>query len=129
MFQAAISPSAIGLPRPGVSASALPAPKLQTTPTASSSLRVDMLDLPFAVDTPAGDAVVMLVRERERSCDGLLSLAAGGDELGSRRLHIAGFVPGAALQDGGLPVPAPRHAKARERLRHHRCVQRRLRPA
>src|SRR6516164_6916100 len=106
MFQAAMSPSAIGLPSPGVSAAAVPAPRAHASPKternkAKRSLRVDMLDLPFAVDAPAGDAVVMLVRESERSCDRLLGLATGRDELGARGLHVAGLVPSAALQDRG----------------------------
>src|SRR5258706_259523 len=44
-------------------------------------------------------------------------------------LSGAGFVPGAALQHYRAAVPAPGHAKARERLRQHRLLQLRRRPA
>src|SRR6266568_1550865 len=89
MSQALMSASVIGLPRPGVSAIAVPAPKASTRASANSGLRVDMLDPPAAVDAPAGDAVVVLVGERQRACHRLLGLAARGHELGAERLHGA----------------------------------------
>src|SRR5258705_2640255 len=101
MFQAVISASVIGLPRPGVSATAVFAPKARaktgiktgTRTSAKSLLCVDMLDPPRVVDAPAGDAVVVLVRERERARDRLVGLPARGHELGAQRLHVAGLVP------------------------------------
>src|SRR5262245_31774722 len=96
-FHGLMSSSVMLLPRPGVSASAVPAPNTAVRARESRRLRVDMFDLPFAVDAPAGDAVVMLVRECERACDRSFGLAACGHELRTGRLHVAGLVPGAAL--------------------------------
>src|SRR5262245_18579194 len=126
--QAATSASVIGLPSFGDCASAAPAPTAATSSAGSRTLRVDMLDLPARVDAPAGEAVVMLVWEAER-IGRLLGLAARGDELGAQRLHVARFVPSAALDHHRLAVPAPRHAEARERLWMHRPLPRGLRPA
>src|SRR5436190_18655304 len=106
MSHALMSASEIGLPSPGVSAAAALAATPSTSIRATSDLRVDMFDLPFAVDAPAGDAVVMLVGERQQVRERLRGLAAHGDELGARRLYIAGLVPGAALQHHRLAVPA-----------------------
>src|SRR5262245_21070898 len=127
MSQADSSCGVMSLPRPGPSARAATTAKTSAAP-ARRSLRVDMLDLPFGVDRPAGGAVVVLAREREhrRRPRGL---AAMRDDLRPRRLHVAAFVPGAALQDRGAAVPAPGHAEARERLRQHWLLQRRLGPA
>src|SRR5260370_41104442 len=109
MFQAAMSASVIGWPECGDSASAVAAPNASVTTSAGRSLRVHMLDPPGAVDAPAGDAVVVLVRERERRCQWLLGLPAGGHELGAQRLHVAGLVPGTALQHDPPAVPPPPH--------------------
>src|SRR5207302_9159492 len=113
MSQAAMSASVIGLPSRGVSppAAAVAATKASATARARGDLRVHMLDLSLAVDAPAGDAVVVLVGERERTGHRLLGLAPHGDELGAGRLHAAGFVPGAALQHRRLAVPVPRHVE------------------
>src|SRR5262245_5690193 len=129
MFQAVMSASVIGLPRPGVSAAAVPAPKASTTARARTGLRIDMLDLPVAVDAPARDAVVVLIGERQRARHRFFGLAARSHELGASGLHVAGLVPGAALQHDRLAVPAPRHAEAGERFWNDRLLQRRLRPA
>src|SRR5262245_38265414 len=135
MSQAAMSASAIGLPRPGLSASATLAasetlaPRRRASPAGSSRLCVDMLDLPLAVDAPAGEAVVVLVGEAERVGHRLLGLATHGDELGAGWLHAAGFIPGTALQHHRLAVPAPGHAEASEGFRMNRPLHRRLGPA
>src|SRR2546429_676983 len=128
MFHAAMSASVMGLPRPGVSALAVPAPKApaakaRATAAAKRDLRVDMLDPPVAVDAPAGDAVVVLVGEAQRVGDWLVGLSPRRHELGPQRLHVAAFVPGAALQHDRLAIPAPRHAEARERLRLNRPLE------
>src|ERR1700693_5365709 len=65
MFQALMSASEIGLPRPGVSAALAGPMASPSSATPASKLRIDMLDLPFAVDAPAGEAVVVLVGEPE----------------------------------------------------------------
>src|SRR5436309_13673088 len=98
MFQAVMSASVIDWPRPSVSAKAVPAPKTSTKAEARTGLCIDMFDLPIARDAPARSAVVVLVGERQRACHRLLGLAARGHELGASWLHVAGLVPGAALQ-------------------------------
>src|SRR5690348_4282855 len=98
MSQAAMSASVTGLPRPGPSADATLAAKQSVSPTVATPrvggilLGVNMLDLPGAVDAPAGDAVEMMVEHRpdRRNC---LQFAALGDEFGAGRLHVAGLVP------------------------------------
>src|SRR6478609_5486220 len=115
IFQAAISASVIGLPSFGDSAATATEPSVTASETASSDLRVDMLDLPVAADAPAGEAVVVLIGE--------------GHRVG-HRLRVSGLVPGAALQHGGLAVPTPRHVEAREGLRMlRRAAQCGLAPA
>src|SRR5260370_4401871 len=116
MFQDVMSASVIGLPSPGVSATAVPAPKASTKASAKTGLCIDMFDLPVAPDAPAGNAVVVLVGERQRACHRLVCLTACGHELGAGWLHIAGLVPGAALQDDPLAIPLPRHAETGERF-------------
>src|ERR1700741_2739924 len=128
MSQARMSASVMVLPRLGDCAVAVPAAKARVAARAIKSLRVHMLDLPFAVDAPAGDAVVVLVDERERVLHRLRALPAQRDDLRARGLRVAGLIPGAALQDDRLTVPAPRHAEAGEGLRLRRALQRRLGP-
>src|ERR1700687_2006997 len=140
-----MSASESGRPSLGDSASAAPAPStrrratrhlvvahvLLGEPAATSpehALRVDMLDLPFAVDPPGRDAVVMLVGEGERCCDRRLGLAALRHELGAQWLRGASLVPGAAQDHGRLAVPPPRHDEAGERLWGHRPLQGGLTP-
>src|SRR6267378_6575248 len=126
MSQAAISAGSMGVPRFGPAAKAALDPRPSARAMAGS-LCVDMFHLPFAVDRPAREAVVVLVREPEHVRD-LLGLAALGHELSAGRLHVAGLVPGAALQYGRTAVPPPGHTEPRESLREHRSLQRRLRP-
>src|SRR6185295_9231730 len=118
--QAAISASVMGLPSLGVSAATAAAPSVRSSEAASKLLRVDMLDLPGAADAPACETVVVLVGECRRVRDRFLGLAPCRHEVLAQRLRVAGLVPGAALQHGGLAVPAPRHVEAGERLRMHR---------
>src|SRR6266853_1609997 len=85
MSQAAMSAGSMGVPRFGPAAKAAPEPRPSARTTAGS-LCVDMFHLPFAVDRPAGEAVVVLVREGQYVRD-LLGLAALGHELVAGRLH------------------------------------------
>src|SRR6185369_5632501 len=110
--QAAISASVIGLPSFGVSAATATGQNVRTSEAASKVLRVYMLDLPGAADAPAREAVVVLVGEPERVGDRFLGFTPCRHEVLAQRLRVAGLVPGAALQHGGLAVPAPRHAEA-----------------
>src|SRR6266705_4833618 len=124
-----ISDSAIGCPSPGPSAIAMPEPSASAKRAAADRcLGVNMFDLPVAVDRPAGDAVVVLVREAQHVRD-LLGFAARSHKLSAGRLHVAGLVPGAALQHGGAAIPAPGDAEPGEGLGEHRRLQRRLPPA
>src|SRR3954466_7539796 len=71
---------------PSASAAAMPA-----------NLSVSMFHLPFAIDRPTGDGVVVLVLEcgwRWRR----VQFAALGHKLGTCRLRIAGVIPCTALQ-------------------------------
>src|SRR5258707_14682467 len=98
MFQAVMSASVIGLPRPGVSATAVPAPKASTKARAKTGLCIDMFDLPVAPDAPAGNAVVVLVGERHRACHRLVCLTRLAQEPGAAWLPLAGPDPRPGLQ-------------------------------
>src|SRR5215831_5278945 len=129
-----MSASDSGLPRlgdgtPGLCAKTALAPNASAAARANWGLRIDMFDFPFAVDAPAGDAVVVLIREGEWSGERLPGLAPRRDEFGTQGLHIAGLIPGAALQDRRLAVPAPRHLEAGEGLVVDRLLQCGLAPA
>src|SRR5205807_2084629 len=134
MSHAAISASVSGFPRPGPSADAALAARQSASPrTPTPRLReillgVNMLELPGAVDAPAGNGIKVVVQHRpdRRNC---LQFAALRDEFGSGRLHVAGIVPGAALQGRGPAVPAPGHAKASEGFAEHWLRQTGLGPA
>src|SRR5262252_11162506 len=128
MSQSARSASLTGFPRPGPSPATAALAKSDTATASARLLPIDMLCLPLIVDGPGGDDVHVSHREGgHRNVD--LGLAAFGEHLGARRLHIAGLVPGAALQHDRLAVPTPGHAEAGERLAQHRLLQRGLRPA
>src|SRR6266852_1333470 len=92
MSQARMSDSEIGWPAPGPSPALGAAKPRARRNRTGNRLCVDMPDLPFAVDCPAGDAVEVLVRERRDGRDAR-RLAAHGHELRARRLRIAGVVP------------------------------------
>src|SRR5882672_12472758 len=126
MSQAASSAAVRGWPRFGPAAPAAFAARASRSAT-HESLGVDMLHLALRIDRPAGDGIEMLVGEAQHGRR-LLRLAADCDKLGSRRLHIAGLVPGATLQHRRAAVPAPQRAKARERLAVNRFLQCSLRP-
>src|SRR5258707_15312930 len=66
MSQAARSEGLTGLPRLGPSAKAAPAASAKAIEMPPSEiLRIDMLDLAFGVDRPAGDGVEVLARESQ----------------------------------------------------------------
>src|SRR4051812_35443781 len=96
ILQAAISASVIGLPSLGDSAATATEPSVTARETASSGLRVNMLDLPVAADAPAREAVVVLIGKGHRVGHRFLGLAPGRHELLAQRLCVAGLVPGAA---------------------------------
>src|ERR1700716_848198 len=122
----ASSASLTGLPSPGRS----PAIAVAAPPSASTSgtttarrLPVDMLELPFVVGGPTRDDVHVPHREGgHRSVH--LGFAALGEHLRARRLHVAGLVPGTALQHDRLAVPAPGRAEPGQGLAEHRRVER-----
>src|SRR6267378_1742799 len=78
MSQAAMSAGSSGIPRFGPAEKAAPEQRPNAR-TMVGSLCVDMFHLPFAVDRPAREAVVVLVREGQEGRD-LLGLAALGHE-------------------------------------------------
>src|SRR6516165_4549451 len=128
MSHGAMVAASNGLPRLGPSANAAPAARQRASQAAViGALCVNMFDLPHAVDPPAGDRVEVLVQNRPDWRD-RLQLTTFGDKFRAGRLHIAGLVPGAALQDCSTAVPAPGHAEAGKCLAHHRFLQRRIRP-
>src|SRR5258706_14264735 len=93
MSHGLMSASVTGWPRFGPCASAG-----EAASTASArNLRVDMAHLAFRVDRPARDGIAMLIG-KTRHREGRRGLASRGDELGARRLRVAGLIPGAALQ-------------------------------
>src|SRR5580704_7339227 len=99
-FQALTSASETGLPRCGASA-ARTANDVNTTAEkrrAHGALGIDMLDLPFAVDAPGGETVVVLVGKRVRALHRLFGYAAHRHEIGAQRLRCAGIVPGTTRQ-------------------------------
>src|SRR5579871_2011265 len=135
MSHGARSAGVIGFPRfgfkSGPSASAAPAAAIAMMPAAIAriaDLRIDMPDLSLGVDRPTGDGVVVLAGEREHRWR-LGGLAALRYELFAGRLHVAGLVEGAALQDRGAAVPSPRHAEAGEGLGQPRLLEGCLGPA
>src|SRR5256886_7337752 len=127
MSQAASSAGSIGLPRFGPWAKAALEPRASRA-AKIRGLRVNMFHLPIALDRPSRDAVVVLAREA-RYGGNLRGLAARGHDLGAGRLHVAGLVPRAALQNPRTAIPAPGHAEAGKGLAVHRLLQRRLLPA
>src|SRR5437870_5098088 len=128
MSHALASASVIALPNFGASAAkAVPATQ-ETAAAKMMVLSIDMAHRSLGINGPARNAVHMLHREgayRWRAA----RFAALGDEPIARRLQIAPFVGGAALQHHRLPVPIPRHAEARQSLGQHRPLHRRQAPA
>src|SRR3989454_2358999 len=128
--QPAISAAEIGVPRFGAWAKAALEPRASAMSTAAlPRLRVHMFHLAIALDAPARGAVVVLARKGRHVRNRRPGLATVRDDLRAGRLHIAGLIPRAALQDGRPAIPVPGHAEPRERLGVHRLLQRRLPPA
>src|SRR6516164_5803483 len=103
MSHSARSASVTGLPSPGRSAPmAVDAPSASPKGmTTARVLRIDMPDLPFGIDGPARDHIHMSHWECGHR-DVHLGRAPLGEHLVAGRLNIAGFVPGAALQNHWL---------------------------
>src|SRR6516225_10284466 len=129
MSHSARSASVTGLPSPGRSAPmAVDAPSASPKGmTTARVLRIDMPDLPFGIDGPARDHIHMSHWECGHR-DVHLGRAPLGEHLIAGWLNIAGFVPGAALQNHWLAVPTPGHAEPGQRLAQHRRVKRRFAP-
>src|SRR5580704_1953297 len=128
MSQAAASASLIGLPNFGTSAANAALAISANAPATLIVLHVDMADRPLGIDTPARNAIHMIHREG-RDIGRVARLAAFGDELLARRLHITGLVGGAAHDHGRLAAPLPWHAETGQRLGQHRRLKRRQGPA
>src|SRR5438874_1545078 len=120
MSHAEISSGVASCPRFGLSAANATAEAMARPEAAMRrALRVDMLHLALLGNGPGCDGIAVI--------DG--PVAARGDHLLTRRLDVTSFVSGAALQDRRPAVPPPGNAEARQRLRQHRRLQRRRRPA
>src|SRR5258707_3364964 len=129
MSHSARSAGVIGFPRFGLSACAPPMARARVHDSDTKiALRVRMGDLPLGVDRPADDSVEMMVLEPQHRGH-RRQLAAGRNELSARGLGIAALVPGAALQDGCPPAPAPRHAESRASHAHNQPLKAGLGPA
>src|SRR5579885_3085410 len=116
--QAAMSAAVAGLPRCGPSFSpvhAAPPATLRVTAAASAAhrsnardpSRIDIMEPAVLANLPGDDGVVVEIAVA----------AALGDQRRALRLHVAGVVGGAALQDRGPAVPMPAHAEAGEAAR------------
>src|SRR6516225_11151494 len=129
MSHSARSASVTGLPSPGRSAAmAVAAPTASPKGMAIARvLRIDMLDLPFGIDGPARDHIHMPHWEGGHR-DIHLGRAALGEHLVAVRLNIAGFVPGAALQNHWLAIPTPGHAEPGQCLAQHGRIKRGFAP-
>src|SRR5438477_1794674 len=119
MSHGARSAGAIGWPNDGACALAMTAPASSSAALRTADLHIRIGRLPLVVDLPGLDGVKVV----------LAAQAAIGNELRARGLHHAGVVGGAALQLRRAAVPLPSGAEARERLRQHRIVEHRRRPA
>src|SRR5215470_10473863 len=113
MSHGEISAGAIGCPNLAVCADAANEEATRSVAHTARHLSVDIARLPFLIDAPAGDGVVVIEAAQ----------SAGGDKLVARRLYHAGAVDGAALQHGGTAVPLPRGTKAHRRLGQVRALQ------
>src|SRR5579871_3844711 len=69
--------------------------------------------LAIGCDAPRPDRVVVIKK----------ILAPYGEQLGQRRLDVAGFVGGTTLDNGWLAVPSPGQAKARQCPGQDRLLQ------
>src|SRR5262245_37113750 len=106
MSQGARSAGEIGWPNCGACASAGAAPTMSAAASVNR-LSVDIARLSLVVDGPTRDGIVVV---------GAAEAAFGAERL-ARRLHHAGVVGGAALQDRGTAIPLPGGAEAHGRLR------------
>src|SRR5687767_4207014 len=110
MSHGAISSGDMTLPRFGLCANATDENKPSAQAIAKAALCVDMFHLSLLGHAPGRDRIGVVDRPASTISDHFLA----------RRLDVAYVVGRAALQDSGAAVPAPRHAKTRQRLRQYR---------
>src|SRR6187549_3264821 len=97
-----------GTPSPGLSCAAAHASQAnEAAATAKQRSNIDIAHRAGLRDAPALNRVVVIT----------VRGAARADQRGTRRLHGARLVDGAAHQHARAAVPAPWHAKARQRQR------------
>src|SRR3569832_728692 len=109
MFQALTSAGVASRPMPGngsLPCACAPSAAAAMTAASSDSRNLDILHLAVFLHQPGLDAVVVIGRTR----------AAHGAQLRPGRLHVAGLVDRAALDDGGLAVPHPVEVEPRDAL-------------
>src|SRR5262245_3933395 len=121
IFQAAMSASLIGSPKPAegragtgdVGGAAHP-PTIATDTTSEATLCDRIAHLSVGTHRPGKDSVVMLDKARH---------GPGLHDLGDRGLHVAGRVHRAALNDSLSAIPGPAVAKTREALVEDRLFE------
>src|SRR5215469_3186850 len=103
---------------------AVPSPAANANITAQGSfLRVDIGHFPLGVYCPTRDRVKVLAQDGGARRDSL-GLIALSNQCGPGRLHVAGLIRSAALQDHWLAVPVPRHTEPGQGLAEHRRLKR-----
>src|SRR6476659_3017271 len=119
--QAATSAGVAGRPTPGnvvPAKTVIPAQAGIQHAANAALVNLDIAHLPTLAHLPRLDRVVVVDRAR----------AAHRAQLVDLRLHVAGVVHGARLQDRRAAVPHPVDVEAREALRQHRRFQSRRAP-
>src|ERR1700688_4350352 len=86
---------------------------------AADNSRIRIAHLAVGRDPPGPDRVVVVI----------VIVAAHTEEFGQRRLHVSGFVDGAALDHGRLAVPVPGQPETGQRARQYRLLPLRFLPA
>src|SRR5207302_1474743 len=107
------SAAEIGVPRLGLSAPAagVNSSAAITVVVTIDCLGINMAHLAHAVDAPARDGIEVMTGEIGPLAR-RFGFTAQSDEFSARRLHVARFIPGAALENRRGAIPVPRHAKA-----------------
>src|ERR1700730_11330665 len=123
MFQAAMSPSEMGLPKRGLPDWPSATPELAEASSRASAPAPNLCDrifhLPGLAHRPRENSVVMLHEANER---------AGFRDLGHGGLHVAGTVDGAACDLGWAAIPVPDVTEAGQGAIEDRFFQHRLAP-
>src|SRR6202166_4495418 len=120
MFQPAISAEVAGRPMPyrPCACAVVTHASMTTASIRMQDLRILIGHLAVGCDAPGPYCVVVVI----------IIFAANCEKFGQRRLHITGFIDGAALNDRWLAVPMPRKPEPGQRPCQHRLLQLRFLP-